>query len=184
MRAFVGLPVPEPWVTPLMRAQARLPGGRPVDADDLHVTLAFLDDQPEHRLEALHDALEGRALPSATLTPAAYVPLGKRPNLVALDLAPDAGLAALRDLVRGCCRSAGIDLPRERFRPHVTLVRFPAARPPSGRLPAALAGLGAPGMAPAPAAQAVLWSSTLTPDGPIYDPLATYPLAAPPEVPR
>ena len=179
MRAFIGLPVPEPWITPLMRAQSRLPGGRPVDACDLHVTLAFLDDQPEARLEALHDALEGRALPGARLAPAAYVPLGRRPNLVALDLAPDPGLSALRDLMRGACRAAGIDLSRERFRPHVTLIRFPASRPPSGRLPTALAGLGAPELAPAPAAQAVLWSSTLTPDGPIYDPLATYPLGAP-----
>ena len=147
MRAFVGLPVPEDWIAPLMRAEARLPGGRGVDADDLHVTLAF-------------------------------APFGSRPNLVALDLAPDPGLGALRDAVRAAARTAGIALPRERFRPHVTLKRFPRAHPPPPRLGEALAGLGAPGMGPAAARLVTLWSSTLTPAGPLYDPLASYPVAA------
>ena len=69
MRAFVGLPVPEPWIAPLVRAQGAVPGGRRPDADDLHVTLAFLDDQPATRLEALHEALEARPLPGAALAP-------------------------------------------------------------------------------------------------------------------
>lgn len=178
MRAFVGLPVPEDWIAPLMRAEARLPGGRGVDADDLHVTLAFLDDQPEARLEALHDALDTRPLPPARLVPLAFAPFGSRPNLVALDLAPDPGLGALRDAVRAAARTAGIALPRERFRPHVTLKRFPRAHPPPPRLGEALAGLGAPGMGPAAARLVTLWSSTLTPAGPLYDPLASYPVAA------
>ena len=180
MRAFVGTPVPEPWIAPLVRAQGAIPGGRPVDADDLHVTLAFLDDQPEDRLDALHEALEARPLPRAMLTPLAYAAFGQdRARLVALDLAPDPGLAALRDRVRACARSAGIDLPRARFRPHVTLLRFGATAPPdAARMPRALAGLGTPGMPPAPAASCVLWSSALTPDGPHYEALATYPLEA------
>ncbi|MEM7644824.1 MAG: hypothetical protein AAF366_20235 [Pseudomonadota bacterium] len=28
MRAFIGLPVPEPWIAPLIRAQGAVPGGR------------------------------------------------------------------------------------------------------------------------------------------------------------
>lgn len=177
MRAFVGIPIPETWIPPLMRASGRLPGGRSVEADDLHVTLAFLDDQPEDRLEALHEALEIRPLPSARLRPLSFAPFGSRPSLVALDLAPDPDLGALRDAVRTAARVAGIDLPRERFRPHVTLRRFPKSHPPSPRLSAALAGLGVPDMEPAPAALVTLWSSTLGPGGPLYEPLASYPLA-------
>ena len=106
-----------------------------------------------------------------------------RATLVALDLAPTAELAALREGVRRAVRAAGIDLPRERFRPHVTLVRFPASAPPDRtRLPAAMAGLGPVGMAlgmePGTARLAVLWGSTLTPAGPVYEPLASYPLRA------
>ncbi|MEM9795911.1 MAG: RNA 2',3'-cyclic phosphodiesterase [Pseudomonadota bacterium] len=180
MRAFVGLPVPEPWIAPLVRAQGRILGGRVVPVEDLHLTLAFLDDQPEDRLEALHDGLEGLALPSIRLAPLAYVIFGaKRSRLVALDIAPDPALTALRDAVRGAARRAGIALPRERFRPHVTLVRFPASAPPDPvRLPRALEGLGAPDLSVAMAGAVVLWSSRLTPEGPIYETLASYPMRA------
>ena len=180
MRAFVGLPVPEPWIAPLIRAQGAVPGGRKVMADDLHLTLAFLDDQPEERLEALHEMLEARPLPSATLQPTAFALLGSsRPRAVVLDLAPKPDLAALRDAVRRAARSTGMALTRERFRPHVTLLRFSGSAPPdAGRLPAALARLGMPELDAQAAGSATLWASTLTPDGPIYDPLATYRLAA------
>ena len=132
MRAFVALPCPEGWIAPLVRAQGLVPGGRTVDADDLHLTLAFLDDQPEDRLAALHDALEARLLPAATLRPLAFALLGSsKPRALALDVAPDAGLSALHEAVRGACRGAGIALPRERFRPHVTLARYGATAPPT-----------------------------------------------------
>ncbi len=180
MRTFIGLPVPEPWIAPLIRAQGAVPGGRKVDADDLHLTLAFLDDQAEITLEALHDALEARSLPAATLRPLAFALLSANcPRAIVLDLAPDPTLTALRDTVRRAVAEAGITLPRERFRPHVTLLRFsPSAPPDTGRLPAALTRLGAPQLGPQQAGGVTLWSSTLTPDGPIYDPLATYRLAA------
>ncbi|WP_299814357.1 RNA 2',3'-cyclic phosphodiesterase [uncultured Jannaschia sp.] len=177
MRAFVGLSVPEPWVTPLMRVSAALPGGRAVEADDLHVTLAFLDDQPEARLEALHEALEIRSLPAPVLRPAGLAVLGTKPRAVVLDLASDPALTQLREAVRGAARGAGIELSRERFRPHVTLLRYGATRPADPiRLPRALAGIGMPEVAPTPVRLATLWSSTLMPDGPLYEPLATYPL--------
>ena len=177
MRAFLALPVPDDWVAPLMRAQGAVPGGRDVDADDLHVTLAFLDDQPEDALEALHETLEARPLPAARLAPMAYAAFGTPPRIAALDLARDEALTRLRDTVRAAARSAGIDLPRERFRPHVTLKRASRTRPfDAARLPGRLAALGPPPMAPAPASAVMLWGSTLTPQGPIYDVLATYPL--------
>ncbi|CUH33728.1 2'-5' RNA ligase [Jannaschia seosinensis] len=177
MRAFVGIPVPETWITPLVRAQKALPGGRDVDPDDLHVTLAFLDDQSEDRLEAMHEALETRALAAAPLRPAGIATLGDTPRAVVLDLAPDRALTALRDAVRGAARAAGIDLPRDRFRPHVTLTRFGGrAKPDMGRLPRALEGIGAPDLAAEVARLVVLWSSTLTPDGPVYEVLANYQL--------
>lgn len=180
MRAFVALPAPEAWIAPLMRAQAHVPGGRKVAAEDLHLTLAFLDAQPKALLEALHETLEARALPAATLRPVTYDVIGSgRPRAVVLDVAATPGLAALRDAVRSGCRAAGIDLARERFRPHVTLARFSATAPADAmRLSGAMARLGLPQMAEAEAGNVALWSSVLTPDGPIYDTLATYPLRA------
>lgn len=177
MRAFLALPAPEPWIAPLMRAQSQLIGGRKVDADDLHLTLAFLDDQPEARLEALHEELGARRLPAAELIPTAFgVFGGGAPRAVVLDVAPAPGLTALRDAVRRAVRAAGIDLPRERFRPHVTLCRYSSTARADARLLERLAKLGPPGMEPAPAGAVLLMGSTLTPQGPIYEALATYPM--------
>ena len=178
MRAFVGLPVPEGWHGPLVRAQGTIPVGRRVDPEDMHVTLAFLGDVGEERLEALSAALSGRRLRAATLRPAGYAAFGPgAPRAVALDLSAEPALAALRDAVRSAAREAGIELRRERFRPHVTLLRLGAreGRAAGAVLPGALAALGAPEMATARATAVTLWSSTLTPDGPLYDPLESWP---------
>ncbi|WP_167766932.1 RNA 2',3'-cyclic phosphodiesterase [Jannaschia formosa] len=176
MRTFLALPVPESWIAPLERAQENLRGGRAVDADDLHLTLAFLDDQPEPALEALHEELEARTLFPAELTPTAYGVIGgSKARAVVLDIRPTPALTALRDTVRRAVRAACIDLPRERFRPHVTLVRHPASAPADERLPGRLARLGTPEMAPDMSGPVTLWSSRLTPQGPVYEVLATYP---------
>ena len=178
MRAFVGVPVPEGWHGPLVRAQGAIPLGRRVDPEDMHVTLAFLGDVSEESLEAAAEALSARRLRGAALRPAGYAAFAPgAPRAVALDLAPEADLATLRDAVRSASREAGIDLRRERFRPHVTLLRLGAreGRSAAAVLPGALAALGMPEMAPARAGAVTLWSSTLTPEGPIYDALESWP---------
>lgn len=180
MRSFIGLPVPETWGPALMRAQARLPGGRRVDEDDLHVTLAFLGDQPEAHLQSIHEELEVRAYTAAPLIPQTWALLGAgRPRAAVLDLAQNPALTALRDTVRSAVRRAGIDLPRDRFRPHVTLLRYGRTAPADmDRLPGSLARLGTPDLTAQTARQAVLWSSVLTPGGPLYEPLAQYPMVS------
>ncbi|UWQ17707.1 RNA 2',3'-cyclic phosphodiesterase [Jannaschia sp. M317] len=180
MRAFVGLPLPEPWIAPLVRAQGVLSGGRAVPVDDLHLTLAFLDDQSEPQLEALHDALDLAIFRPVTLHPVAWSSFGgKRARRVALDVRPTSELADLRDRVRRAARAAGIDLSRDRFRPHVTLLRYPASAPADpARLTRALSGLGRADLPGVAATQVTLWASQLTPEGPIYDVLSSYPIRA------
>jgi len=176
MRSFLAVALPESLRQALVRVQAAVPVGRPVDEDNLHLTLAFLDDQPDHALAALHDALVARSLPAARLDVSGIALFGGRvPRLLAADVVREPGLVALRDACLGAVREAGIALPRSRFRPHVTLVRFgPGIRDAGPRLEravAALAGLRLPGMA----AEAVgLYASTLTPAGPVYEELARY----------
>ena len=173
MRAFVGIPAPEAWAGPLVRVQERLALGRRVPEDDLHLTLAFLDDRPEAALEALAEELSARPLRAAMLRPVGVVPFGEG-GTVALEVAPDPHLVALHDTVRLAARGAGIDLPRRRFRPHVTLARL--RRSARERLPGALAALGHVDLPEARAEAVTLWSSTLTPEGPIYEALETWPL--------
>lgn len=179
MRAFVALPAPEPWIAPLVRAQGLVAGGRRVPAEDLHLTLAFLDEQDEARIEALHAELDARALPQARLRPLAWTLIeAGQSRIVALEVAPDAGLAALREAVRAACRAAGIALSRERFRPHVTIARHTSVRDDAAGLPQAIERLGAPAMDAAASGAVTLWSSRLTPDGALYEALSSYPLRA------
>ena len=180
MRAFVGLPIPEPLSSALVGAQARLPVPRPVPEDDLHLTLAFLDDQPLLALQAFAEGLSARRLPSCAIRPTGIGPFGDPPRLIAAEVERDAALDALHDACRAAAREAGIDLPRRRFRPHVTLTRLRRSDPLDvSRLAVALS---APTALPEVAAErVVLWSSTLTPDGPRYEALEEWPL---PPLPR
>ena len=173
MRAFVGIPVPEAWAGPLVRVQERLALGRPVPEDDLHLTLAFLDDRAPDALEALAEELSARPLHAAPLRPVGVLPFGEG-GTVALEVAADPALVALHDTVRLAARGAGIDLPRRRFRPHLTLARL--RRDALERLPGALAALGPVALPEARAGAVTLWASTLAPEGPVYEVLETWPL--------
>ncbi|MBR9844372.1 MAG: hypothetical protein GYB25_14520 [Rhodobacteraceae bacterium] len=75
-------------------------------------------------------------------------------------------------------QDVGITLPRERFRPHVTLARFrrdmieeEAAK--LGRFMAAHGDVSLPGTR---IAQMGLYGSTLHPEGAVHEMLAAYPL--------
>lgn len=159
-----------------MRVQRHLPGGRPVPEENLHLTLLFLDDQPQDRLQLLDDILRDTPIPPVELTPLAFAPLGsKTPRAVVLDVVRTDTLVALRDTARRAARQAGIALSKDRLRPHITLTRYSGTAPADyTRLQGALARLGAPDLSAAMAHPVTLWSSTLTPEGPIYDALATY----------
>ncbi|WP_412509883.1 2'-5' RNA ligase family protein, partial [Roseovarius sp. SYSU LYC5161] len=76
-------------------------------------------------------------------------------------------------------RAAGLDLPRARFRPHVTLTRLRPRPDPVERrkLDAALTELAGLHLPPARAAVLGLYRSQLTPGGAIHHELAAYPLA-------
>ncbi len=178
MRAFVGLPLDEAAVAALMPVQDALRQGRPVDEENLHLTLAFLDDQPEAALAELHAALERLRAPPVEITfEGIEARGGRRPALVWATVARSEGLLALHAQVRGAARRAGIDLPRERFRPHVTLARFARSRPAdTGRLATFLSHHGGFRAGPFAARCVALYRSTLTPAGPLYEVLADYPL--------
>lgn len=169
MRSFIAIPVPDGTADPLERLQRRLAAGRPVPRDNLHLTLAFLDDQPETVLEELHHGLESlHTAPFAV----AMGGIGVFGAALFVHVANDPRLARLHDAVASACRRAGIGLPRRRFRPHVTLARLrPGAAPPP--LPPGLAKTDLPDL---PVTAVALYGSTLHPMGARHQILAEYPL--------
>ena len=177
MRAFLALPIPEATAAALVRLQPLIPVGRPVPEENLHLTLAFLGDAPEAALEDLHGMLQAlRAAPVEICFTALDSFTEMDRGLVFAAVERTAALQALHDRVAGLCRVAGLELPRQRFRPHVTLMR--ANRRPDGPARDRLAALLGPRPdVPGFTARALtLYQSTLTPRGALHEPLASYPL--------
>ncbi|MDC0657504.1 RNA 2',3'-cyclic phosphodiesterase [Leisingera sp. SS27] len=178
MRAFVGLQLPDAALDALERVQEGLTLGRHIPAENMHLTLAFLDDQPEAALQALHQILTDISAPPLMLTFSGLGTFGgKRPRVLAAEVRKSPELVHLLGRVRSACRSAGIDLPRERFRPHVTLARFPRNLE-AGQVEkiARFLSAAADFKLECEADSYALFQSTLAPEGARYDVLAEYPL--------
>ena len=178
IRAFIGIPVPEAAVPALHDVQMTLEVGRLVVPENWHVTLAFLDDQPEPVLEDLHEALCDITQPGFGMRIAGVdVFGGGKPRLLFAGADATPPLTALRKQVRSLVRGAGIDLGRERFRPHVTLARFRGGMtaPEMQRIARVLEGWGDREFGVLPVDRFVLYQSTLGPGGAWYEALAEYP---------
>ena len=124
IRAFVGIPVPEPVARSLTIAQAGLEVGYPVPPENFHITLAFLGEQQEPVVEEVADALSLVSADAFDLRLSGLGTFGSAPRILFADVAPSPALSALRKRVRRIAVDAGIEMTHERFRPHVTLARF------------------------------------------------------------
>ncbi|MEM9756785.1 MAG: RNA 2',3'-cyclic phosphodiesterase, partial [Pseudomonadota bacterium] len=143
MRAFVAIDIPETSLQALLALQSALSVGRPVPEENLHLTLAFMADIPVSAEESVDAALTG--LRSAPVEVgfaglAGLGPAGEAAVTVAVVASPT--LVALQAKIERDLRRAGLELPRRRFRPHVTLSRLRKDLDGSGaaRLGTALAG--------------------------------------------
>jgi RNA 2',3'-cyclic 3'-phosphodiesterase len=164
------------WPEPSLRqaASARIaqlgPGGRPVPADDLHVTLAFLGAVPEARLAEVRAVAQGLAVPAHELHlerleywPAPRVLAAVPPRSCA---ATDRLNAALRER----CARARLPCENREFVAHLTLIRGLTAAP------ARMANFEALVW---PITAVTLVASRASAGGPRYRPLAMAVLPAP-----
>ncbi len=180
MRAFVAIHPPDAVTEALAELQLRLPVGRPVQPEQMHLTLAFLGEQPDDLIESVHFALQGIRAPGFTLQPGGLGSFGKPvPRVLWAGLGDSAALAALRARIRSAAHGAGLELDRSRFRPHLTIARLGRL---SGEETARLArfltlnaGFSAPSFQ---VRHFALWRSTLTRAGALHEELARYPLQA------
>ncbi|MBP7001739.1 RNA 2',3'-cyclic phosphodiesterase [Amaricoccus sp.] len=185
IRAFVSIAPPEEAVAALVAAQAGMPAGRLVEAESLHLTLAFLGERPETEIEDVHYALS--AIRSTVLR-IRFAGLGLfeqgRSRVVVAEATPDEALTRLRDKVTQAARRAGVPLDRERWRPHVTLARLHGAPTPEEleRLRAFVARGARFAAGPFQVSAFELTRSRLGRAGAAYETMAVYPLW--PEEPR
>ena len=176
MRSFLAIALSPQTRSVLTGLQRNLRAGRLVEPDNLHVTLAFLDDQPEATLEALHEELSLLQSPAFDLNLRGVGCFGgDAPRLIYADVEVTDALLALHRAVAKAIRRAGITLKKRKFHPHVTLARL---RPHD-----------APAVAPFLSAEAAfahdagsvthfaMYESVLRPEGPTYHLLAEYDFA-------
>ncbi len=147
MRAFVAV-VPPPEVVEhldgFLDVRRSAAAYRWAPAEQLHVTLAFLADVPDRKLDDLVERL-GRAAARRTAFPAVIAGGGAFPNVArarvlwaGLDLAERARveLSRMATGARAAANRAGIPVDGQRFRPHVTVARLGPPRRGHGLGPA------------------------------------------------
>jgi RNA 2',3'-cyclic 3'-phosphodiesterase len=178
LRAFFGLPVPEPQRGELARFIAECaqvaPDFRWTPSANLHVTIRFAGNVDRPVIDAVADALTGR-LPAAfelNLGEIGTFGRGRAVRVVWIGLSAGAEAAsALAAQVEAECVRAGLPAEQRAFRAHLTLAR---ARSRDGsRLPDLPL---TPRLDPWRADQLILYSSRLTKTGAIYEELRTIPL--------
>lgn len=180
IRAFVGIPLPGEAADALEAAQAGIPAGRVVPYDNFHLTLAFLGEQPRTVLEDVHDVLDAVRVPAFALRVEGLGMFGgARPRVLFAEVAAEPGLDRLRRKVLRAVHEAGVELPRARFHPHVTLARFGDGLrgEEAADMQAFLARRMAVRAGPFEVGCFVLYRSHLGRAGPVYEALAEYPLA-------
>ncbi|MBF9030819.1 RNA 2',3'-cyclic phosphodiesterase [Rhodobacterales bacterium HKCCE3408] len=179
MRAFLALDVPDPAAEAIARLQRSAPFGRPVPEENLHLTLVFIEDLPTDLEEPVHDALSSLRSPPVRVEFSGLAGFGPvERGLLAATVAPDPGLIDLQSRAEARLRSAGLELPRRRFRPHVTLLRMSRAASPEQKvkMQTFLSAFGTAAIPGFDAAEMVLYESTLGPGGARHDELERYPL--------
>lgn len=124
IRSFVAIELPGEIANEVVRIQAGLPAGRPVPVENLHLTLAFLGENPGPVVEDIHHALGGIRFAPLEIRFEGLDAFGNgRVRLVCARAVLTEALSRLHASVRQAVRMAGVNMPRERYTPHVTIAR-------------------------------------------------------------
>jgi 2'-5' RNA ligase len=188
-RTFIAIAIPAPLGEKLTRLQSQLapsvPGVRWTATSPFHVTLAFLGDVEERDLNNLCRAVAGAVagIPrfEARVEGVGAFPDPARPRVIWAGLTgPDESpLHELHKAVARAATTAGYRPDDQRFHPHVTLGRMKSdhrgPRPPD--LMPILEQYRTWSAGSFTVHEVVTFGSTLTPEGPIYAPLAKAPLS-------
>lgn len=127
-RLFVALPVPEDVADELIPLQSGVPDARWIPAENFHITLCFAGDVQGGTMRDLEEELAdiaGSRFPVG-IAGVEQFSSGKQPRALVALVDKNDRLDRLRQKVSTVARNCGIEIERRKFRPHVTLARFPS----------------------------------------------------------
>jgi 2'-5' RNA ligase len=174
MRLFTAINLPEDVRAHVARVQLRLReavGGRVswTAPHNFHITLKFLGEMQDERVNALRATVGAIAAQPMRLTIDRFQPFPPRgpARVLSLGCAGDVdAVANLFDRIQRAAAPFGVEVDRRRFTPHVTIAR--------ARDGVRVGEFSIEAGPPFVAASYELMKSTLTPDGPIYEVLESY----------
>jgi 2'-5' RNA ligase len=148
-----------------------------VETHNLHLTLKFLGEVPLNEIPRVCEAVERGAAEVTPFTLQLYgagaFPHPGRPRTLWLGAGEgEASAVALYEAVDRRLRKLGFRSEKRQFKPHLTIGRVRRSGPGLQQLGDHLREQAQFDAGTCPVQQATVFSSELTPDGPIYTPLA------------
>lgn len=189
VRTFVAIELDDALYEPLTEVQERLRlgeggrAGRWVNPRGIHLTLKFLGDVPQSRLEAIQQAVacacRGAAPFTLTLGGLGCFPNARYPRVVWVGVRDASGrLALLQNAVEGELERLGFPREQRSFQPHLTLARIKegAAQQDIMALGSAVARIPSNDLATMRVGAVSVMKSDLRPEGAVYTELYRIPL--------
>ena len=175
-RLFIALPVPEEIAEELTTLQSGVPDARWVPAENFHVTLCFAGEVQGGVMRDLEEELSDIAGPpfAVALAGVEQFSSGKQPRALVASVERSDRLDWLQQKVATVARNCGIALEKRKFRPHVTLARFPSGAETGHHIAQFMASHGTFRAGPWVAEHFSLYSSRRGRGGPIYTEETTY----------
>jgi len=178
LRLFVAFPLPDGVIARLSMLCSGVPGARWVEPENMHVTLRFIGEVDETTAADIDHALSAVEAPAFTTSLAGIETFGKgyKAHTLWVAVQPNTALTHLHAKVESAIVRAGQPPEPRKFTPHVTLARM--TKPEMGRLQNYIEGNGLFSAGPFAVDQFTLYESPPGTGGPVYTPLADYPLTS------
>jgi len=175
-RLFVALEIPEDVKASLSNLQACFPGLKWTAASNLHLTLRFIGQVPQTRIDTVQQALRHvKSGPFRLIVAGLGLFQRRAGGVLWAGVHEEPALLTLKKHVDDALRvSAGLRLAEESFSPHLTLSRLKNPVPPS--LKTQVREKAAERFGEIFVAGFTLFCSLLRPSGAVHEPVERYPL--------
>ena len=176
IRLFVAIALPDLVKDRIALLGGGIPGAKWIGRDNLHLTLQFIGETPEDRLDDIHHGLSRIRHPSFDISVAGVGTFqqGRKATLLWVGIERNEALELLHDKVAQALKREGIESDGRRFAPHITLARLQRAA--DSRLAEFVAGHNLFRLPPFTVESFALFSSFLSSSSAIYQEEAGYPL--------